>query len=129
VLPKKALGRGLGELLRERERKLAPGGQPGLGSAAKDNRELGPGLRVLVVQKDLPSSQRGGTRGPGQSGRPPLVKVSLVLGDLAIVATLLVWRSAASERIGVADAAILICLASCGAWLSCLAAWLYTDDL
>jgi hypothetical protein len=126
-VPKKVLGRGLGELLPEQreggQRGNSPGGQPKSGNE-KPGAELGPGLRVLVLDK-------GGTAGPRASGTVSVqressvvLKLSLLAADAALLVTLLLWWKRVERPLSVSHATAVILVVVLGAWLGSLAAWL-----
>jgi hypothetical protein len=81
-------------------------------------------MRVLVV----PSNGGGPSQaGPGLIRRndvPSRVKVSLVLADLLLVGTTVLWAHG-MHHMGWREAAVCVVAVLFAAWLTCLAAWLH----
>jgi hypothetical protein len=119
---KNVLGRGLGELLPERAGPDSRDSTPL--HKSKDPTDLGPGLRALVLNKNGGAPQLGRiTDVQRESGT--VVKVSLVLADVLLVAITLLWRRQAQGRMGGLEGLICIASITFAAWLGCLTAWLH----
>jgi hypothetical protein len=106
---------------------LLPERQPSSAAPAgksKDPAVLGPGLRVLVLNKNgaAPQHVPGAGRRHGAS-----VKASLILADLVIVAMIVLWRRSAGHALHFSEALFCVCAILFGGWLTCLAAWLQFD--
>jgi len=133
-VPKKVLGRGLGELLPD-PRPHESNGQ----ERSHDPTELGRGLRVLGVHKNgnpMPRSsvrEHAGTGAvssrswgaPAPLASRGVVKGSLLTADLLLVLTTVLWQSHATGHMQFRDAAICAAAILCAGWLSVLAAWLH----
>lgn len=119
-MQKNALGRGLGDLLAGQS--ASGRSEAGLGDKQKGRGELGPGLRVLVLQKTADETK---ANAPGLSaGSLAALKFSLAIGDLLMVTGAVIWQGSINRPLGIVEAAVLIGIVSFGAWLGCLAAWL-----
>lgn len=116
------LGRGLGELLPERAGLDSRDSTPL--HKSKDPTDLGPGLRALVLNKNGAAPQHGRMTGDVRGGGATVVKVSLVLADVLLVAVTLLWRRQAQGRMGGWEALVCIVSITFAAWLGCLTAWL-----
>ena len=122
-MPKKALGRGLGELLPEREGSVSRESPPP--HRSKDPTDLGPGLRALVLNKNGDAPQHGRFTDGVHRVSGTAVKVSLVLADVLLVALTLLWWRQAQGGMGGWEALACIGSITFAAWLGCLTAWLH----
>ena len=122
-MSKKVLGRGLGELLPDRG---APVSRESASlPRSKDPTDLGPGLRVLVLQKNGTAPKTGAASTPNRGPDLLLVKLSLVLADACLVGMVFIWRRYAATPMLWTEAAICTGIILFAAWLTCLAAWLH----
>ena len=123
-MPKKALGRSLGELLPERAGLIS---RDSISlHKSKDPTDLGPGLRALVLNKNGAAPQHGRmTPEVRRGGGATVLKVSLVLADVVLVAVTLLWRRQAQGRMGGWEALACIISITFAAWLGCLTAWVH----
>jgi hypothetical protein len=92
---------------------------------AKDPTDLGPGLRALVLNKNGGAPQLGRITADVHRGSGTVVKVSLVLADVLLVAITLLWRRQVQGRMGGWEGLICIVGITFAAWLGCLTAWLH----
>jgi hypothetical protein len=115
-VPKNPLGRGLRELLPERN--------PTPERKAKDSTDLGPGLRVLVLQKNG-GTQRSAAPEVQRSGNHTAVKVSLLLADILLASMTVLWQRGQVGRLELRAAALCVLAICFAAWLGCLAGWLH----
>ena len=119
-MSKKALGRGLGQLLPQKPIALSREA----GSKSADPVDLGPGLRVLVLQKNGAPPHPANQDPVAETATAWKVSLSLVTADLVLVGLVFLWFNRASPGNGPGP---LVCAGTIlfGAWLSCLAAWLH----
>lgn len=121
-MSRNALGRGLGNLLSHRETVHRP--SEGAVSKPAAVRDLGPGLRVLILKKggiEAESEPHTSASSWGCSA----VKISLVGGDIALAALVVLWQSASNTPIQPWEAAVCAGCILLAAWLGWLAAWLH----
>ena len=135
-MAKKVLGRGLRELLPERRPPTSNKQQP-----SNTPVDLGRGLRVLGVQKNGTAPQRAAVREQGgigtgttrsfcapSSAMTPnggLIEVSLVIADILLVLTTVLWQSHTQGQMSVGEAVVCSVAITVAAWTSVLAAWLH----
>ena len=121
-MSKKALGRGLGEMLPER----GSGKSPSSTGGSSDPADLGPGLRVLVLQRDgIGAGMQTVRRLREEDRNLGTVTVSLGIADLALIALVLLWTREASRPFGTIETLGSIFALGLGGWFGCLAAWLH----
>ena len=121
-MSKKALGRGLGQLLAGHP---TTGPQSPLsGAPSNGGPVLGPGLRVLAGQRNGTTPKRNGHESVGQKSAEVALKLSLLTADALLVIMTLLWRGLARPQL--TGWQVFGCIAGIGfaAWLGCLAAWL-----
>lgn len=120
-MSKKVLGRGLRELLPARG--IGAGKPASTVEAVREGRELGPGLRVLVV-KDKKAER--GDQDLRRGGFKPfgVAAASLLLGDVAILALVIAGRSHVEPRGWHFSNLLWIVAVIVGAWLGFLGTWL-----
>jgi hypothetical protein len=112
----KVLGRGLGELLAGK--KTLPGQLPAVQRKTANLSVPGPGLRVLLQQRN------GAPVNQGEPAITRVVALSLFLADLLVLVLACLWFAALRSP-GLADAATLVLALSFGAWLGFLGCWLH----
>jgi hypothetical protein len=120
---KKALGRGLGQLLPEQSKAPATARHDYKVGSPVDSGTFGPGLRVLIAQKSGSGSPVRIQNGGHPELDLSLVKLTLVFADLLTSLTTVIWFSRLSapnwKEVLICSGAI-----SVGAWFGGLAAWL-----
>ena len=122
-MPKKALGRGLGQLLSKGQ---AAAAQPSLAEKhPKDPADLGPGLRALVFQKNGGSAQRNPALPPARSKGDLAMKLSLLAADVFLLFLTWLWWKTCGRPLTVGQIVIVVTGATIGAGLGCLASWLH----
>ncbi len=121
-MPKKALGRGLGDLLLGNSPQAPHEAAPT--EHGKRAVELGPGLRVLVLDKSGAPAPRSNTPPPAPRESGFVLKISLLAADAALLVLSLLWWKSVSHPLSVKQALTLIFSIGLGAWLGGLAVWL-----
>lgn len=112
----------MGNLLSPREALTGP--SAGAATKPGDVRDLGPGLRVLILKKggveaqQLPNS-RASFRGCGAA------KISLLAADLAIAGLVVLWQTTSNTPMQFWEATACVGCIVLAAWLGLLAAWLH----
>ena len=104
---------------------MLPGTQPSLGrDPVPLSSALGPGLRALVRERNGGGLQEVAAP-QARSDALALVKLSLIVADVFVIALVLLWRQSSSDVMGAAEAMMCVAAMTFGAWLTGLAAWLH----
>lgn len=119
-MSKKALGRGLGELLSDRGGVTGPASVPA--SKPNDAGDLGPGLRVLILKNRGVATDE---HSPALLRASGAVKFSLAVADAGIAGMIFVWQATSDTPMRLWEAATCVVCILLAGWLGLLAAWLH----
>jgi hypothetical protein len=91
-----------------------------------DPADLGPGLRVLILQRNGVPAPHLPVPRPSAGSKPALpVRSSLLLADVGLLTLTWLWFAGREGGLTITQALGISLVVSFAAWLACLAAWLH----
>ena len=134
-MSKPVLGRGLGKLLKDGNSETpsgTPAGEksspPDTDSETPETGRLSPGMASLLrkpAEKESPSNaeQTSAAEKPPRPSNPRLLRTSLVVADVLLLALTFHLVLKSPGRLGYFEVILCIVAIALGGWLTCLAIW------